>query len=151
MVGLTVEELFLKGSALAAVNSLQGKSSCEQPSLQSCLPLFGAYQSAPWSQKGFHCITWGDVLAFHRRPLWRRNTCVVSGLDIDQIMWKYPRYLGIPGLFRNTFGAWMFLLIQYEGVGECFQELVSNLPAPRWLVGCSNLQVSWPVFTACLL
>lgn len=65
MVGLTVEELFLKGSALAAVNSLQGKSSCEQPSLQSCLPLFGAYQSAPWSQKGWHVTALPGVMSLH--------------------------------------------------------------------------------------
>ena len=42
-------------------------------------------------------------------------------------------------LFRNTFGVWMFWLILYEGAGECFQKLVSNLPVTCWLVGCSTV------------
>lgn len=67
-------------------------------------------------------------------------------------MQKYPRYLAISGLFRNIFGAWMFQLIVYEGrVGESFEELLSNSSVPSLLVGCSDLQVSWLMFTACLL
>lgn len=43
------------------------------------------------------------------------------------------------GLFRNNFGVQMFRLILYEGAGECFQKLVSNLPVTCRLAGCSTV------------
>lgn len=65
---LAGEELFLNGSDLAAVNSLQTKSGWEHPSLLSsvfhCLVRI-SQQSALWSQRGWQVTALPGVMSLH--------------------------------------------------------------------------------------
>lgn len=116
-----------------------------------CLSVSSQPCGARRAGRSLHYLRWCPCIP-QEAPVEEERVCVCGvRLATDWIMQRHPRYLGIPGLFRNTFGVWMFQPMLYAGVGECFEELLSNLAVPSLLVGCRDLQVSWLMFTASLL